>query len=571
MTNESVEQESKAQGRAGRTWAGRAWLLGILAVGILALGAAGAQAQGNSILRVATPAADAAGSIDSLLTRGYDLEAGRRWGEALTLYEEALRDYPGEPRLEERFHRSRIHYDLARRYSDTSFQQSIGKLSELEALNLYNEVLLKIQSHYVDQPNWSGLVMAGTECLETALEDEVFVARHLPRRSPEQIARWRSELRSQVARVEVTTRNQARDAARLIAGLGAKNLGISPTAVILEYVCGAANSLDDYSTYLTSGQLNEVYSQIDGNFVGLGIELKADSGALSIVKVITRSPAEGGGLRAGDRIVAVDGRSTTDLSTDEAADLLQGPENSLVEVTVISPGRAPRRLQLRRRQVDVPSVDDVRIIDPGLGIGYLKLVCFQKTTTRDLDAALWKLHRQGMRSLVIDLRGNPGGLLTSAVEVADKFVDDGVIVSTRGRNPHEDYSYSAHRAGTWRLPLVMLIDGDSASASEILAGAIRDHRRGTIVGSRSYGKGSVQGIFPLNFAGAGIRLTTAKFYSPLGRGYSRVGVEPDVAVESVPQPVASASTADLAANAPDNLDPVLDRALQIARGHLARR
>src|SRR5690606_32701021 len=144
--------------------------------------------------------------------------------------------------------------------------------------------------------------------------------------------------------------------------------------------------------------------------------------------------------------------------------------------------------QLRRQQVEVPSVDRVHIIDQDRGIGYFKITCFQKTTTRDLDAALWQLHRDGMRSLIVDLRGNPGGLLTSSVEIADKFVQDGKIVSTRGRDPREDFDYSAHRAGTWHVPLVVLIDGDSASASEIFAGAIRDHRRGAIVGERSYGK-----------------------------------------------------------------------------------
>jgi carboxyl-terminal processing protease len=133
-----------------------------------------------------------------------------------------------------------------------------------------------------------------------------------------------------------------------------------------------------------------------------------------------------------------------------------------------------------------------------------------------------------MRSLVIDLRGNPGGLLTASVEVADKFIAEGGIVSTRGRSEQENFSYRAHRAGTWRVPLVVLIDGDSASASEIFAGAIQDAHRGKIVGSRSYGKGSVQGIFPLGKSGAGARLTTARFFSPLGHPISNVGITPDI-------------------------------------------
>jgi carboxyl-terminal processing protease len=133
-----------------------------------------------------------------------------------------------------------------------------------------------------------------------------------------------------------------------------------------------------------------------------------------------------------------------------------------------------------------------------------------------------------MRSLIVDVRGNPGGLLTASVEVADKFIADGGIVSTRGRSEQENFSYRAHRAGTWRVPLVVLIDSDSASASEIFAGAIQDAGRGKIVGSRSYGKGSVQGIFPLGKSGAGARLTTARFFSPLGHPISNVGITPDV-------------------------------------------
>jgi carboxyl-terminal processing protease len=165
-----------------------------------------------------------------------------------------------------------------------------------------------------------------------------------------------------------------------------------------------------------------------------------------------------------------------------------------------------------------------------------------------------------MRSLVVDVRGNPGGLLVSAVEVVDRFVDRGIIVSTRGRSSQEDFTYSAHEQGKWQMPLVVMIDQDSASAAEIFAGAIRDHGRGTIVGVRSFGKGSVQGIFPLEDSTAGVRLTTAKFYSPKGRPYSNVGVEPDIKVE--PDHVV-AKPIDGQLPAPS--DAVLSRAVQTAR------
>jgi carboxyl-terminal processing protease len=168
-----------------------------------------------------------------------------------------------------------------------------------------------------------------------------------------------------------------------------------------------------------------------------------------------------------------------------------------------------------------------------------------------------------MKSLLVDVRGNPGGLLPAAVEVADKFVTAGTIVSTRGRNSHEDFDYQAHAFGTWQVPLVVLIDGDTASASEIFAGAIHDLRRGTVVGQRSYGKGSVQGIFALNSSKVGVRLTTAKFYSPGGHAIAHNGVYPDVVVRTTKKPV----TAGLDQTAASE-DPTLTAALQVARNSL---
>src|SRR6185503_20009078 len=214
-----------------------------------------------------------------------------------------------------------------------------------------------------------------------------------------------------------------------------------------------------------------------------------------------------------------------------------------------SPNQAPREVTVRRASVEVPSLENAQVLDPASplahgaqGVAYVKIPAFQKTTATDLEQALWDLHGKGMRSLIIDLRGNPGGLLTAAVEIADKFIADGGIVSTKGRSEQENFSYRAHRPGTWRVPLVVLIDGDSASASEIFAGAIKDSGRGKIVGVRSYGKGSVQGIFPLGKTGAGARLTTAKFYSPSGRAIANVGVTPDVDVRR-PAPVIAAGAA----------------------------
>lgn len=545
----------------------------VLVVSVLSLWQSpAARAQQNAGLAPAVSAPANGNSID-ILTRGRQLEGQKRWGEALTLYEDALKLSPTDREIEQRAEWSKLHYDLGRRYNDATFRDSLASMPVRDALEQYSEVLLKIQSHYVEKPNWQGLADHGTAALDAALSDNVFVERNLPGVPQAKIDHFRRSLRVRLAGRPIETRQGAVDMSAGAARLAYQDLHLAESATVMEYICGATNSLDPYSAYLTAGQLNEVYSQIEGNFVGLGIELKAQDGALLIVKVISGSPAERGGMRNGDRIIGVNGRSTRELSTDQAANLLQGKEGSMVDVTIVTPGTAARVLRLRREQVEIPSVTNVKIVDPDLGVGYLQLTCFQKTTSRDLDAALWKLHRLGMRSLIMDLRGNPGGLLTTSVDVVDKFVERGMIVSTRGRSPQEDYSYTAQEKGTWRVPLVVLIDGDSASASEIFAGAIRDHHRGTIVGTRSYGKGSVQGIFPLNHSNAGLRLTTAKFYSPNGLPYSKVGVEPHVAVQRVLKPIASedgsAPLAALDLSSPG--DPAFDAALGVARQQLARR
>ncbi len=509
---------------------------------------------------------DPQGEITELLHRGQQLELQRRWGEALAHYEDAVRQHPKEASLQQRFDSARLHYDLERRYADRSFCESVGRLSLERALNLYSQVLLKIESHYVDVPRWSDLVNRGAYNVAMALGEPRFVERNAPQAGPPAIEAFRSELPRMIASRSIMSRDDAREAVAAAARLAEQRLGIAPTVVVLECLCGATNALDPYSAYLTPDQLNEVYAQIEGNFVGLGVELKAKDGGLTIVRVISGSPAQEAGVRAGDRILAVDGQATAKLSTDQAANLLQGPDGSIVTLSLAAAGQSPRQLSVRRRVVEVPSIDQVSIIDQEYGVGYFKLTCFEKTTARDLDAALWKLHRNGMKSLVVDVRGNPGGLLVSAVEVVDRFVERGIIVSTRGRIAQEDYTYSAHEQGKWRMPLVVLIDQDSASAAEIFAGAIRDHRRGTIVGVRSFGKGSVQGIFPLDESNAGMRLTTAKFYSPHGNPYSGIGVEPDVRV-TMPREHVVAKPIDGQIPATDDpVDPVLKMAVKIARG-----
>lgn len=512
-------------------------------------------------------------SIASALEKGQDLESQRRWGEAFALYEDTVRQNYGQsqPELEQRLDIAKMHFDIGRRYADASFRRSATTLGDSDALAMFTDAANKLQAHYVQNPDWAGLVSRGTADLEIAVSEQPFQENNLGQVNADRAAQFLRDLRKQQVQHPVRSLNDARNAVWNAAQMAQVYLGLRPAATMLEFTAAMLGGLDEYSAFLTGGQLNDLYSQIEGNFVGLGVELKSSDGALLIVNVIHNSPAERGGIKPGDKITSVGGRSTADVNTDKAAEMLQGPEGSVAQLTVVTGDEAPRQLSVRREHVDVSSVDEVKIIDRDFGVGYFKLTCFQKTTSQDVDRALRQLRADGMRSLVIDLRGNPGGLLTAAVEVAEKFVDSGTIVSTHGRSPAEDYNYQAHGAGQWRMPLVVLIDGDSASAAEILAGALRDYHRAQIVGTRSYGKGSVQGIFPLSVGGAGVRLTTAKFYSPLGKPFAHIGVDPDpdYKVQTVAKPLdgrialpVSTSTAD---------DAIFNAGLQAARRLVAQR
>jgi carboxyl-terminal processing protease len=545
------------------------WLI----VGLILSCGSGAAVHGQvSESEAITNAAEPQGDLAVVLERGTQLERQRRWAEALTHYEEALRLHPERTDISQRLHLARRHYDVCRRYADSTFTAMLDSLRDRDALAIYDEVLVKVNAHYVQEPNWQEVFQRGTSQLLVALAEPPFKDKQLAGQSAQQQGSLVKYVDQLTRDRTVADRRQAVESVDLVARALAQYFQVAPQSVIFEYTAGAAGSLDDYSGFLTGGQMDEVFTQIEGNFVGLGVELKTEESSLLIMNVIEAGPAFEGGIRAGDRIVAIDGRTAQEkgITPDTLADMLRGREGSQVTVEIERPAGGREKLVLTRRRVEVPSVDRVKLIDEQAGIGYFRIASFQKTTPRDVDAALWKLHGLGMRSLVIDLRGNPGGLLKASVDVADKFVMDGMIVATRGRSPREDFDHRGQIAGTWRVPLVLLIDKDSASASEIFAGAIQDHRRGTLVGERSYGKGSVQGIFPLNGANAGVRLTTAKWFTPSGQPISGRGVSPDTLVHTSAKPAIKAPSDGAAAamGTAEGDDEILRVGLETARAQL---
>ena len=474
--------------------------------------------------------------LSAAIQEGNDLRNARRWAEAIEFYEKSLKTFADSEPLKQGLRQSKVHFSIERRYSDKSFTGTMLPMSRSESMLYLDDVLDKVRHYYVDSVSATNFIAHGTESLYFGLNNEKFLQRNLPYADRDRIAQVRKTLRDQYWNKNANGTEGARRIVVELCDLTQRELNLAPSAVVLEFVFGGCNSLDDYSSYLTPGKLGDLYNNIDGEFVGIGIEMKSESGkGLLLVNVLPESPASEGGAQTGDFIVEIDGRDCRKLSTEEAAALLQGQPNSRVRLTLEDPITSESRpATLVRRAVKVKSIPVVKIIDQANHIGYIKMTGFQKNTVEELDAAMLKLKREGMKALIWDVRGNPGGLLNAAVEVLDRFMGHGVIVSTRGRVQDQNSTYNAHAdANDWTGPLVLLVDGDSASASEIVAGAVHDHHRGTIVGRKTYGKWSVQSILP-GHADSGFRLTTAKFYSPNGSTYGKVGIQPDVQVAEDP-------------------------------------
>ena len=343
-------------------WLARAWT-------VLALLLFAGSAPSTASAQVVIPQEAIVNRVDDVIRQGELLERERRWGDAQAYYEDAIKNHPNRDELRQRLDVARTHLDVARRLADQSYLVSLEHLTQQEALDLYSEVLLKVDTYHVNEPNWKHLVYRGVVNLDIAMTEPAF-ADHFPRPvSIDAAPGYVQEVQSVVNFNAIQNRSQAVEAAAVAARVAARQLGVSPQAAILEFTCAAASSLDQYSAYLTGNQLDEVFSQIEGNFVGLGIELKAEDHSLLIVHVIPGGPAAEAGMLANERIVEVDGQATTAMSSDVAADMLKGPELSYVEIVLQAPNGTLRTVRVQRRRVDVPSVQDVKMVDPENGVG----------------------------------------------------------------------------------------------------------------------------------------------------------------------------------------------------------
>ncbi|HEU4949685.1 MAG TPA: S41 family peptidase [Candidatus Deferrimicrobiaceae bacterium] len=301
-------------------------------------------------------------------------------------------------------------------------------------------------------------------------------------------------------------------------------------------VNGMVQTLDPHSSYLTPDMLKQVEVETKGVFGGLGIEIGMKDGFLTVIAPIEDTPAARAGIQAGDKIIRIENESTKNMNVMDAVKRLRGEPGSKVTITIVRESLPEPKVYTLTR--DIIKVKSVKSKSMGDGIGYIRLAQFQLDSHQEVERALQGFLKEkgGVKGLILDLRNNPGGLLDQAVRIADEFIDSGLIVYTDGRVEAQKTKYAAHKEGTFTgFPIVVLVNAGSASASEIVAGALQDHGRAIVIGQRTFGKASVQTILPLE-DGSALRLTTARYYTPNGRSIQAKGIEPDIVVEDGKEP-----------------------------------
>lgn len=298
-------------------------------------------------------------------------------------------------------------------------------------------------------------------------------------------------------------------------------------------ITGMLNALDPHSAYLSPDLYKELQVDTRGSFGGLGIEITTRNNVLTVVSPIEDTPAYRAGIKPGDQIIKIEDEFTKDMPLVEAVKKMRGPKGTTIHITLRRESEPDLiELTITREVIKIRSVKS-RLLEKGYG--YLRITQFQERTDDDLRRALSKLEEQNggpLSGLVLDLRNNPGGLLTQAVRVSDEFIDSGLVVYTDGRLENQKQKYFAHKSGTHAdFPMVVLVNSGSASASEIVAGCLQDHKRALVLGTQTFGKGSVQTILPLDDSAA-VRLTTARYYTPNGRSIQATGITPDIFVDN---------------------------------------
>jgi len=465
-------------------------------------------------------------------------EQQAEWDKACLIYDNLIKLDRAAPEIQERYQLCLRRFLQARRHADPSYRKEVLSLDYAQSIRLYTMIRNTILDNALDKKKTDPgkLFRKGLEEFDNALTDPYFLQQYCPSVKSEDMHTFREFLKKTWGRDIKLSRLDAIKHLREVALAAQNALQLSCNLVFMEFACGACHALDEYTIYLNPNQLRVLCDSMRGELAGVGLTLRLYDNKLFVHELIALSPAaeiDDPPLSRDDQILSIDKKSVAQMSPEAAQELLDGPNDSTVDLEVFSPGMLPRIITLRRRAIFMPSIAHQMQNDR---IGYLRIACFQDSTAQELEDALTSLSRDGMKALILDIRANGGGLFEVAIEVSRRFLSTGVITSTQNSDPKYSTVYQARNPNALTLPLVVMIDGDTASAAEVLAGALKDNKRGRLVGQTTFGKGCVQCVLKLpsapgNIATGGMRLTVARFFSPEGIPYSGRGVTPHIPVE----------------------------------------
>lgn len=476
-------------------------------------------------------------SFSTLQKRAQALEEKGSWYEACSTYDQILIQDRNRAEIRKAFQRCLRHFRQEKRHRNQALQQSSLAMTSSESLDLYQEAVSVLSEVYVDRARATitKLYREGLKELQSALEKKEFIKLYLGDVRLSRLRSFREQLKEWFKQ-EIRDGYEAREKAREII-LRAADINLRPGIVILELASGACHSLDEYTCYLSPTKLNQLQSSRKNKHIGIGVELSVHRRGLVISRVHQKSPAQQMGLTRGDRIVRVNGQWLDPLNPDAAMQELQGPTGSTVSLDVIQKGsKQPISVKVTRQAFTASSVEYRRIeADEGRYLGYVRVFHFQSSTVQEVKDAVAQLQAMAVEELILDLRGNPGGAFRSGLGVAELFLSEGVITHTVSPLPGWTRTYRVQNPAAVTMGMVVLINGSTASSAEVVAGALKDNERATLIGRTTFGKASIQCSIPLEKAPGGLHLTFARFTTPSQRSLHGQGVVPDLAIDQETQ------------------------------------
>jgi len=496
--------------------------------------------------------------VSAIIKEGFLLEQKGNLEAVQELYSAAIRRFPNSSRLQAQYSRVKVLGDIQKRFGTDWHLKVAWQYDSVRLQKFVQDFWSLFIANYVQSFTPSEIFYRETRCMDIALGNEIFCSNVLPNVSTQKIQSFREEIRQYVKDSVIQTPDELVRATMEIGQRFQNRFQRKASLLVLEGLFDFVTSLDSYSEVLLPNQYQELVASVSGNMIGVGISIKNQNNKTEIIKIIPNSPAAHSDLRCGDQIIAISNQPIEGNTLQQVSTKLEGPAGSTISLLVQTKNDYPREIVLIRQPFVISSIEHAMILPNSGGIGYFRLNGFQQNSALEMQEALNQLQKQGMNSLIIDLRGNLGGIVDTAVAISDLFLDEGNILKIKKVGSR--FTHQAHLDGTWNeIPLALLIDENSASASEIFAGAIQAHQRGVIVGKRSFGKGAIQTTYQIPESPFIMKLTTAQFFGPKGNRYNYVGVKPNFEVRETGKPIFDEEGALQTTSG----DPVLEKAMEV--------